>query len=236
MISAGNKNCNKGRGMVLLATGPTLDKFDITLLPKKKVRDGVISWQRLLQVGVNSILYNDKYNLDYYFCAHNVAREGENHPHADIETNTPQLKKIQELSEKTRIFCGDPRDFSDGFTQSEVFSFHGTTFRCNAAAEFRTDVPQASREGLYNHLIPLPALQVMLYTGVSEIYLVGCDCGGQSSYLTEPSVKWKDSTQTSVLHWNIFKDYVSAEYPDVKIISVNPVALKGVFDEDIYHG
>ena len=57
MISPSYKNVEEGKAMVLLCTGSTLDKFDINLLPEKD----------LIQVGVNSIIYNEEYSLDYYF-------------------------------------------------------------------------------------------------------------------------------------------------------------------------
>ena len=226
MISPSYKNVEEGKAMVLLCTGSTLDKFDINLLPEKD----------LIQVGVNSIIYNEEYSLDYYFCAHNVANEGPNHPHAELELKDPQLGRIQNLPEGTDIFCGDPRDFHDGFTSPQITSFSGSTFRCSPDAAFRTDVPEASRVALYNHSIAFPALQVLLYTGVKKIYLVGCDCGGQSSYLSDEKVPWADDTLDMIRRWETFKVFAHSSYPDVEIISINPVALKGVFDEDIFHG
>ena len=68
-----------------------------------------------------------------------------------------------------------------------------------------------------------------LYTGVKKIYLVGCDCSNQGH--------WDDTEQTgncmNILprNWNTFKEFVKTFYPDVEIISINPVGLTGLFDE-----
>lgn len=74
-----------------------------------------------------------------------------------------------------------------------------------------------------------PAIQFALWTNPKTIYLVGCDCssghydgsGSESNleYLIEP--------------WKKLKKFRDIWYPLTKIVSVNPVGLKGIF-EDLY--
>ena len=64
------------------------------------------------------------------------------------------------------------------------------------------------------------ALQWIMFTNPKKLYLVGCDCSGA----------YKDFHLYS---WVKFKEFVSHNNPDLEIISVNPVSLKGFF-KDIY--
>lgn len=73
------------------------------------------------------------------------------------------------------------------------------------------------------------ALQFALYAGAKEIYLVGCDCSSGHFYASK-----KDSKLNyQIAIWKKMKKVLSKKFPDVKIYSVNPVNLKGLF-EDIY--
>ena len=62
--------------------------------------------------------------------------------------------------------------------------------------------------------------------GIKKIYFVGCDGG---------FTQGKSSDDNHLLFWwKKFVEFKNIYYPEVKIISVNPVSLKGWFDEDIY--
>lgn len=75
------------------------------------------------------------------------------------------------------------------------------------------------------------ALQFILYTHPQKIYLVGCDCTNSGYFyskqnkniLLENTIKlWKDAAAM-----------IKMLYPDIEIISINPVNLAGVFN-DVY--
>ena len=104
------------------------------------------------------------------------------------------------------------------------------------------------------------ALLFLLYAGVKTVYLVGMDCVQEKAgnYYAKPrhfaydndddeELKKELDDRLGVdtgpnesklvrfdLRWITIKYWIEEHYPRVKIISVNPVALEGVMNEDIY--
>lgn len=81
------------------------------------------------------------------------------------------------------------------------------------------------------HSIVFPAFAFALWTKPEKIYLVGADCSKGYSKKAQIS---RISDSTSLINsWKLMKEFAEKFYPDVEIISVNPVGLKGLF-KDIY--
>ncbi len=72
------------------------------------------------------------------------------------------------------------------------------------------------------------ALQFVLYCHPSKIYLVGCDCSSGDFYTNNnfpvPSPQYYAWTK-------VFKVIVDRYYPDLNVTSINPVGLKGLFND-----
>lgn len=81
--------------------------------------------------------------------------------------------------------------------------------------------------------IAFAALQFALYTNPRRIYLVGLDTN-MSGYIDKNIIQgvWTGLPEC-IPSYKKFKIFASALYPDTEIISINPVGLKGIF-EDIY--
>ena len=78
------------------------------------------------------------------------------------------------------------------------------------------------------------ALQFALYTLPRRIYLVGFDCTKGSMYREKPTpVNPSDGYEYQKYGWGRFKEDTTAHYPEVEIISINPIGLKGMF-RDVY--
>ena len=68
------------------------------------------------------------------------------------------------------------------------------------------------------------ALQFLLYTNPKTIYLVGHDCY---------SYKVEDYNYKMFIPWyKEFKEFANHNYPNTRIISINPVGLKGIFEDE----
>ena len=75
------------------------------------------------------------------------------------------------------------------------------------------------------------ALQFALWTYPKRIYLVGCDCttdgygygGKEKNFLAVDKV---------IDAYKKFKDFAFKHYPDIEIISINPIGLKGIFTDE----
>ncbi len=73
------------------------------------------------------------------------------------------------------------------------------------------------------------ALQFALYTNPQKIFLVGADCSNNYFYKTN----FESDNSSKVKSFTRFKSFQELIYPNVEIISVNPVGLKGMF-RDVY--
>ena len=80
---------------------------------------------------------------------------------------------------------------------------------------------------------PFSAMQFILWTNPKRIYLVGADCAptGNMFYYSPESNNMEYPKQKKA--WIRLKAFAEDYYPDTEIISVNPVGLKGLFN-DIY--
>ncbi len=80
------------------------------------------------------------------------------------------------------------------------------------------------------------ALSFAIYSGCKRIYVVGCDNIANGYFNGEKQKdEWKTGRATSMLldGWKRYKDHIEIFHPDVELISVNPVGLKGLF-QDVY--
>jgi len=74
------------------------------------------------------------------------------------------------------------------------------------------------------------AMQFALWTNPRVIYLVGCDCCNEHFYENESIV---NNTSELIANWIRVKEFAKLYYPETKIVSINPVGLKGMF-RDVY--
>ena len=83
-----------------------------------------------------------------------------------------------------------------------------------------------------------PALSFALFTYPAEIYLVGCDVASNGYFYENPNPNYiignkNMSTHKMKVGYARLKMFAKQYYPDTRIISINPVGLKGLF-EDIF--
>ena len=110
--------------------------------------------------------------------------------------------------------------------------------------DYSDDVYRYVCENIFNYDIdftPLPdftsvafaAASFALWTYPKRLFLVGCDCS--KGYFTENGFSTADKSSASHLvnYWQRLRNFASWNYPQVEIISVNPVGLKGMFN-DVY--
>lgn len=204
------KNIHQGKDIVILASGPTLKYFK--------------HMNNCIYIGVNKAFLAEKTKLDYIF--------------------------IQD-------FSGATPGYIDEIGKLDCIKFYGLTseniepwrtipesIRISANAfPYRTDWENISNfktEFAYDlsvqslgcgGTVVFPALQFALWTNPKRIYLVGADTNNNGYF---------DANNKNELHPNKliplyrkFKSFAQQYYPYTEIISVNPVGLKGIF-EDIY--
>jgi len=220
------ENIHVNRESILFCTGPSLHKFNLDVFP-----------QDVLKVGVNKIYNNYKISsrLDYYFFG--------SHYHIDkkhregIHHMRKQNKKIMFLSSTFTAKFGDGRETGLGNINKESANSLG-------ALPFEVGSPNSgpgykwikniAKNPFYGGSIAFPAVQFLLYTGVKTIYLVGCDLGNSNAHFhnsKNPTAANDSASNFYLSGWKMLPEFIKRNYPNSKIITVNPVGLKGVFGE-----
>lgn len=204
------KNIHQGQDITILASGKTLQYF-------KPINDSIY-------IGVNKSFSAQKAKLNYIF--------------------------LQD-------FTGATSGYINEVNKLNCIKFYGLTSEniepertipesirlCHNAYPYRTDwedIPNFKTEFAYDlstqslgcgGTVVFPALQFALWTNPKRIYLVGVDTDNSGYF---------DSNNKNILYPNRliplyqrFKLFAKQYYPYTEIISVNPVGLKGIF-EDIY--
>ncbi len=205
------KNINKGKDIVIVATGPSLNKY--------RPIDNAI------HLGVNRAISFNKIHYDYYFVQ-------------DYSGATPTyIKDIVKYDNCIKFFGLTSEETSPDKIIPESYLDEKDIYR------YRTDweaIPNFKTKFTYDlssislgcgGTVVLPAIQFALWTRAKRIYLVGCDTN-TSGYFNND-----DNNQLDVVNiiqrYKEIKDFAQQYYPDVEIISVNPVGLKGIF-KDLY--
>ena len=211
------KAIHKGKDIVLVASGVTADKYT-----GNKIKDAI-------HIGVNRSfqLHNKEIPMDYIF--------------------------IQDYSGKTKEYI----DELDIYRQGKCIKFYGLTTEWSYQPErtipeshvikanalrYRTDwakidgfIPEFAYDlstqplGCFGSIV-FPALQFALWTYPKRIYLVGCDCTTAGYGYNKNDKNFLIPDQV-IKAYKQFKQFANKYYPDVEIISINPVGLKSVFKE-----
>lgn len=77
-----------------------------------------------------------------------------------------------------------------------------------------------------------PAINFALFTNPKKIYLIGCDCS-DSGYVDGTKQNYKLNFELFYNGYTVIKNFAKYFYPETEIISVNPIGLKGLYN-DVY--
>lgn len=225
MIPNSYKNSNAGKSGILFATGPTLNSFSYDVIEEPL--------SNVIKFGVNSSIYKDELDFDIFFGAQDVSKEREGHPHSEIEKNNPIFKKMLSRADEMQFFLGtvyNGKRHKECFDKDQVQALNATEFSLTTKKIY-ADI---SINPCYNYSISFPCIQFMLYSGIKTIYLVGCDCSGAHSYIvsdTKPGLSRQVFYSIITKKWVLFSKFIKQYYPDVEVISINPVGLKDLFTD-----
>lgn len=206
-----------GKEVVLMAAGPTLKEY----VQEKYIKDAV-------HIGVNKAVVHYK-ELDYYFMADWTAIESYGIQENILKSNAKKFFGSGILSDEygTTSFA-TPLDFIKKCNASMYFAMH--------YASHQIIQPDISKHPLFGYgSIIIPAFHFALYCHPKRIYLVGCDCSTGGHFDDRKTFTMVDiATQRLINEWKRMALFAKYHYPDVEIISINPVGLKGLF-KDEYH-
>ncbi len=205
------KNINCGKDIVIVATGPTLSMY--------KYIDNAV------HIGVNASIKYDNVKFDYFFAQ-------------DYRSIKDYVDEIISYRQNECIkFLGISGEHVVGENPiiPESVCIKAKALRYRAVRMYLPHVEErfvwdlaTQPIGEFGSVV-FAAAQFALWTNPRRIYLVGCDCSSSQHF---------DGTRSEemghlIANWKKFKEFQEIYYPDVEIVSVNPVGLKGLF-KDIY--
>jgi hypothetical protein len=217
----------KGRDVVVMGNGPTLNYYE----PKKDC----------ITIGANKIMSYDKVKIDYLFLEDRRVLEEEEMEKKILVSDCKKFFSFLGnsdwgLAEKYRHtknmeeYCTNLLSFIDGvgWDNDDDFAGHTIPFNiCNSSLSS------------FGSVI-FPAVQFALWTYPKRIYIVGCDCSRVESNEWKLNHFFDDIKEKNniipiklfVQGWHKIKEFQQRYYPDVEMISINPVFLKGLFKDE----
>lgn len=215
------KNAHKGRSAVLFLTGPTLDEY-------------VEPEPDLVKVGVNTAIFHYDLDLDYYFIQDPGQKSHENsyiNRQSEYDSYQPNIQKFYgtTLSPLLRDNAKAAGAMPYQFTYGPIISRNKSKIEDpSVLPEFSSNLKATNVAAAGS--IAFPALQFLLWTGVSRIYIVGADIT-DSKRFNEDAPSQDYLAQNHLGRWKEFESWVADAYPHVKIIPLNPVGLRGMFQK-----
>lgn len=203
------RNMYLGKDIVLIATGPTLNDY----IPIKNV----------INVGVNHAFEYDKVKLDYLFLQDGPALGNESLDNAAKYGKDYCTKFYGMISDREGELVVPQYQFDNANAIKFITNMATSPFD-----KFAYDIrflPLAGRGS-----ISFTALNFIAWTHPKRIFIVGCDCSGGGHFKKDDDTSFYGYMLNG---WNDAKNFMSYHYPDIELISVNPVGLKGMF-KDIY--
>ena len=210
------KNIHEGQEIVLVGAGPTTAYYQYI--------------KNIKHVACSRAILRKDINFDYIFAIDKIG----------IESIVPLIQNYK--NPNCVKFIGDI-NHGEGYQIPESFRLkcNARTYKTTCGITSARFVLDIDREPLGSfHSVAFQAIQFILFTNPKKIYLVGMDCAHQGSHFAGKehfvSSRGEDINllqQAQIKEWKLLKKFVSLYYPDTKIISINPVGLKGIFD-DIY--
>ena len=210
------KEINKGKSVYLIASGVTAADFK----HEKLAGDVYVGVNRSFQL---------PHEMDYIFIQ-------------DYSGKTPEY--IDDLDsyrpEKCIKFYGLTMEYATDINrvipESHAIKAKALRYRTDWAGiegfepKFAYDI-STQPLGCFGSIV-FPALQFILWTYPKKIYLVGCDCTN-AGYAYDKSYRNILFPSAIIEAYKKFKVFANRYYPDIEIISINPVGLKGLFKDEI---
>lgn len=203
------KGIHQGQDIVIVATGPSLDDYSPI--------EGAI------HLGINRAILDNRIPLDYHMCIDdpNVDesilanyRVGSCRKLYGLHTN-PRVKPISETIVQK---CNAERFYIHPVHPEK----HDKRFPLNLS--YQPFMVYAS--------VASCAFQFALWCHPRRIYLVGCDTANNGYFAKDNNVVAQFlSLNTLLYEWQQLAKFAQMFYPDVEIISINPVGLKGLFTD-----
>ncbi|CAL6337972.1 unnamed protein product [Bathycoccus prasinos] len=220
--------CNRhaGQTAILLGSGPTLKKF----LLEAKAYD----FQDFITAGVNSVIYAGL-PIDYLFVFDKGKKVYRGNRGSGWLENPEAFDNFECRIQKFYGYFKESQNFGPPIRQNSGAKFIEGSHVTNKPLPLNKDVGNYQFGGSVSTIFH--ALQFLLYTGISQLYLVGCDVGTGYVELQNHALKNlrnKKEIKAMLKEWKVAHDFVNSKYKNVNVTILNPVGLRGIGWREIY--
>lgn len=219
---AGYRSLHFGKDVILFGAGPSLQYFE-----------AITGGGGTLNVAVNRAFLFDKVHMDYIF---SIDSRGMKDFYEEL-INYPAYS-----SKRTVKFLGD-QNLGAGLQIPEdvIYRANGLRYKTTAGILPNRFTYDIETEPLGNFCtVSLQAMQFILYTNPKRVFLAGIDCNVATNghfcgveYDSSRITEIAKHDKLSIEYWKQLKKFAETYYPNTKIISINPIGLKGIF-KDVY--
>lgn len=206
------KQVNRGEDIYIIASGPSAINFSSKSCGKYIAINGAA---RLLN-----------YKFDYIFLTDLLKQNVETNDFIDVRRDVTKFYAVLPQRRASQV---EKADNSGKIPQNRMIESGAIPFYLEDvfANKWATDLAHEPFGDFGGSVFS--ALQFALYTYPRRIFLVGCDCTNGYAYKTS----YVGDNSGKIRFFKMFKIFAESEYPNIEIISVNPVGLKGLF-HDVY--
>lgn len=202
------KNSNIGKSIAIFGAGPTVNYAPE--LKKSKIIACNRAYEFFLESGCDYFFGQDYNGIkSYYFTA---------------------------IEKSTYAFIGRNAHKMHGTTPPEQYREMEKVYSYYILSKFYDFIkvrPRIESFPLIDYFTVVhPALHFALYTNPETIYLIGCDTS-TGGYANKNILQFRIHIEDIKVGYEKLKQLRDLEYPDTRIVSVNPIGLKGMF-EDVY--
>ena len=220
------RNKHKNRRAILFGSGPSILNFD-----KQKIPDDI------LRFGVNDQIFLDL-DLDYWFMGDAMPQNPAKfyNRFKDYDDYNPKIQKFVRICgwQDERIISvpgwgSVPRTGQLPLNMKNTKYYHAHAGGNPDTCTFKKDLGAGSLSCVAS--ISFEILQFILFCGIKEIFLVGHDCDYSSGTFAKFMIGRDQRAGYWISrYWKVVKPWIEENHPEVKIFSVNPVALN-IFPE-----
>ena len=214
------KDYCKGKSVVVCGAGPSLNNY-------KPIKDA-------FHIAVNRAFLFDKVHFDFIF----------SQDFDGIRMVQNELVKYQNSVKLLGQICQRDKEIPESLAREcNALRFYLNDYLIGGYqnCHFVKDIDMEPISGF--PVVGMSVMQFVLYMNPTDIYLVGMDTSG--GHFANPSqsqndiakenanldVYWKNEYDLQIKKWKELISFRDCFYPDIKIHSINPVGLKGIFDD-----
>lgn len=214
------KNINKGKTVVIVGGGPTLDYYEPI--------------SNAIHIAINYTVRRQDIQFAYCFTSDYDAKDAlefynELMSYGDslISFFGINYRRVKALIPE--FICA--RDYVEWYyVDSYDWGMFGQNFDKVAKFFYPLDISTSPFKSYGTTMFC--ALQFALWTHPDKIYLVGADCSnGHANNIGYTLAENFDFTYL-VTAWEKSEEFIKAYYPDIEVVSINPVGLKGLFQDE----